>query len=237
MTTSELHAVLDARSRADLKDARFKLLLSIPAVVLGVGFANVLGLIFWVALYFLGVRMGGWTFLLIFNIVLAVFVAVDLKRHPGEAWFAPRYLQSDGSLKGHEIGAGTGDPVLIYMIERTKGMMSGMPLMTRVTDPINMAERGRAISNGFANLILSGPRSMVAALGERKRVAHRSRRQNVSSAEAFVAWLSPRGPLPEADVKEHLEAHPQQVAGFALARQIGVVARFRNPVDFHYRVR
>jgi hypothetical protein len=109
--------------------------------------------------------------------------------------------------------------------------------MTNMSDASNIAQRGRAISSGFANLILGGPRSIARALAQRRGIALRSQRRTVSSAERFVTWLGSKGVVPEEDVKAHLDAHPDQVEGLALARELEVVTRRRNPVEFHYSLR
>jgi hypothetical protein len=119
----------------------------------------------------------------------------------------------------------------------TKGVMGGMPMMTNVSDPHNLGQRGRALSSGFANLILGGPRSIGRALDLRRRIADRSQRRTVAAAERFTQWLAPKGLVPEPEVKAHLEAHPDQAEGLALAKELDVVMRRRNPVEFHYHVR
>ena len=228
MPRANIGAALEARNRADRKDVVFKLLVALPATVLGLGFANVLGLFLWFALWQFGVSIGVWMYLLFFNIFLAAMIAVDIKRHPEESWYVPRYVQSDGSVKGHEFDG---------LLEHYKGSYGGMPLMTNISDPRNLAERGAAITSGFANLILGGPRSIARALDERRYIARRSLRRTVSAAERFVAWLEPRGVVPESEVRTLLDAHPDQAEGLALARDLEVVTRRRLPVEFHYHVR
>jgi hypothetical protein len=238
MPSADLRAALDESNRADRSAVRFQLLVAIPVALLGLGFADFLGLIFWMALRVSGVPVGVYTYLLFFNVLLAIIIVVDVKRHPHESWYQPRYRQSDGSVKGHELGDGRGDPLVTYYLERAKGpLFSGMPLMTRVMDPGNLAERGRVITSGFANLILGGPRSIAEALASRRRIRERSNRRTVSAAERFTAWLGSMGVVPEAEVKSHLEAHPDEVEGLALARELDVVARRRIQDGFHYHVR
>ena len=171
------------------------------------------------------------------TVLLAIAIVIDIKRHPNEVWFQPRYYQSDGSAKGHEFGPGGNDPYLIYLFEKEKGVLGGMPIMTNISDPHNLGQRGRAITSGFANLILGGPRSIANALALRRRITDRSQKRTVASAEAFVAWLAAHGSTPEPDLKEHLAQHPELREGFALARELEVVGRRRNPVEFHYHVR
>jgi hypothetical protein len=228
MANDHLHAALAARNHADRKDVRFQLLMAVPTAFFGIGLANVLILPLIYVLWVFGINPGLWISLALFNAVRAVAIVIDVKRHPSENWFTPRYTQSDGTVKGHEFDG---------LLERYKGSLGGMPLMTNLSDPGNLAERGRAISSGFANLILGGPRSIARALARRRGIALRSQRRIVSSAERFVSWLGARGVVPEEEVKAHLDAHPDQAEGLALARDLEVVTRRRNPVEFHYSVR
>lgn len=228
MPNEDLLAALDVRNRADRKDAWFQLLLAIPFALFGVFVANVMILPLIYVLSVFGISPGLWLSLGIFNALLATAIIIDVKRHPADTWFVPRYYQSDGSVKGTEI-----DPLL----EFRKGAFGGVPLMTSLSDPHNLGQRGRAISNGFANLILGGPRSIARALDVRRTIAERSKRRTVSSAERFTGWLASRGVVPEAEVKAHLEAHPDQAEGLALARELEVVTRRRIQADFHYHVR
>jgi len=237
MPNANLRAALAERNGADRKDVRFQILLALPFTLLGIGFANGLGLLFVASLFAFGIRVGLGTAFVLFNILLAIAIVIDLKKHPNEVWFQPRYYQSDGSVKGHEFGPGGSDHFLIYLFEREKGSLGGMPIMTNISDPHNLGQRGRAITSGFANLILGGPRSISKALALRRRIVDRSKKRTVASAEAFVAWLSANGSTPELDLKEHLAEHPELREGFALARELEVVGRRRNPVEFHYHVR
>ena len=233
----DVRSALDARNRADLNDVRFRILVALPFALLGLLFANGLGLLLWAALWQFGVRIGLGIAFPAFNVLLAVMIFIDVNRRPQETWFQPRYFQTDGSVKGHEFGTGSGDPLVTYHLERAKGALGGMPLMTSVSDPHNLGQRGRAISSGFANLILGGPRSIAAALADRRRLRDRSGRRTVSAAERFTSWLGSKGVVPEADVRAHLEAHPDQAEGLALARELEIVTRRRIQEGFHYHLR
>ncbi|HZL73208.1 MAG TPA: hypothetical protein VFC86_12170 [Planctomycetota bacterium] len=238
MSNADLHSALQARNRADRKDVVMQLLLGIPVTLFGLFFANLLILPLIYVLDVFGISPGLRLSLAVFNALLITAIVIDVRRRPSESWYVPRYYQSDGSVKGHEFGVSTADPLSIPVLEHYKGgAFSGMPLMTNLSDPHNMAERGRALSSGFANLILGGPRSIGRALAQRRMIADRSKRRTVSAAERFTAWLASRGVVPESEVQAHLEAHPDQAEGLALARELEVVTRRRNPVEFHYTVR
>src|SRR5262245_36440235 len=232
-----LRAALDARNRADRRDLRLQLAMAIPATLLGAVFANLLMSPLVILLSWAGLRAGWGVTLLLMNALLAVLIVLDIRRHPEESWHRPRYRQADGSVKGHEFGV-LDDPLAAAYVEHDiKGpAFSGMPLMTTLSDPRNLAERGRAISSGFANLILGGPRSIARAMAVRRRIAERSSRRAVSSAERFLVWLSGQGVVPEADVKAHLAANPDQAEGLRLARELEVVTRRRIQAEFHYHV-
>jgi hypothetical protein len=238
MSLTDLRAALDARNRADRKDLRIQLAMAIPATLLGVFFGNLLMLPLVYLLSWFGISAGWGVTLLVMNALLATFIVVDIRRHPEESWYRPSYRQVDGSIKGHEFGVGDDPGVMAYVEHHLKGPgFSGMPLMTNMSDPNNLAERGRAISSGFANLILGGPRSIARAMALRRQIADRSSRRSVSSAERFLVWLSGKGVVAEADVKAHLAANPDQAEGLRLARELEVVTRRRIQADFHYHVR
>jgi hypothetical protein len=235
---TDLQAALAARNRADRKDVTFRLLLAVPATLMGFGFANVLFLPLIYVLWTFGLSPGLWIMLGLLNAALITFIVIDLKRHPEEQWYRPEYTQADGSVKGHEFGFSDDPGVNAYFEHSVKGgAFSGMPLMTNMSDPRNLATRGRAISSGFANLILGGPRSVAKALATRRQVAVRSSRRTVSSAERFTIWLKGKGVVAESDVKAHLEAHPDQAEGLRLARELEIVTRRRVQAEFHYHVR
>ncbi|HKS15927.1 MAG TPA: hypothetical protein VJU16_01295, partial [Planctomycetota bacterium] len=141
----DLHAALEARNRADRKDIRFQLLMAVPTALFGLFLANILVLPLIYVLWVFGISLGLWISLGIFNALLGVAIVIDVKRHPEEQWFEPQYTQMDGSVKGHEFHG---------LLEHYKGSYGGMPLMTNMSDPGNLAQRGAAISSGFANLIL-----------------------------------------------------------------------------------
>ncbi len=222
----DLRSALDARNRADRKDVRIQLLMAVPFTLFGIFLANLMIFPLIYVLGILGISPGLSLCVALFNAFLVTAIIIDVKRHPHESWLEPRYFQSDGSVRGNVID-------VIY----NKGPFGGMPLMTNVSDPHNLGQRGRALSSGFANLILGGPRSVSRALDLRRRITDRSQRRTVAAAERFTQWLAPKGLVPEPDVKAHLEAHPDQVEGLALARELEVVMRRRNPVEFHYHVR
>jgi hypothetical protein len=241
MPNEDVRAALRLRNREDRTRVLWKVALGIPATLMGILFANLLSLPIHFGLNLLGIVAPYGTALLVFNGVLAIFIVIDVKRYPHERWHVPRYYQSDGTVKGHEFGSALPDSredvLMIAELEHRKGVFAGVPLMTTISDPHNIAERVRVIASVLANFILGGPRSISRALDLRRRIADRSRSRTVASAEAFVAWLSSRGSAPEPDVKAHLAKHPDQEEGFALARELEVVTRRRNPVEFHYHVR
>jgi hypothetical protein len=140
-------------------------------------------------------------------------------------------------VKSHEFADPGEDILAIALIQHHTGALSGTPLMTNVSDPHNLGQRGRALTSGIANVFLGGPRSISRALDLRRKIADRSQRRTVAAAERFTQWLAPKGLVPEPIVKAHLEAHPDQAEGLALAWQLEVVGRRRNPAEFHYHVR
>jgi len=241
MPNEALQAALRSRNRTDRSAASLKLLLAIPATVIGILFANGLFLIVLGGASMCGLTIPyGWV-LLVYNLILAVIIVIDVKRHPTESWHIPRYYQSDGSVKGHEFGTPISDHgesvLLIAEVEHHKGFFAGAPLMTKVLDPKNVLERIRVIASLFANWILGGPRSMSRALALQRRITARSTRRAVASAESFLAWLSSKETVPEPELQNHLARHPELAEGFALARELDLVGRRRNPVEFHYSLR
>lgn len=241
MPNADLRAALRARNREDRIKVYWKLALAGPATLFGILFANALFLpvLYGIRMVGLGVPYG--ISLLIYNSILVIMIVIDVRRHPYESWYTPRYFQTDGSFKGHEFGSSVPDSrenvLIIAELEHRKGAFGGMPLMTSMSDPHNWAERIRVIAALFANFILGGPRSTSRALALRRRIADRSQRRTVASAERFMAWLADKGSVPEPELNAHLAAHPDQAEGFALTRELDVVARFRNPVEFHYHIR
>jgi len=142
--------------------------------------------------------------------IVAAILAVDVWRHPSEHWRRARYfVDGDASWVASD------------------GLFAGMPLMASVTDPGNLAERGRELTSGAANVILSGPRNIRAGV-ELLRLS-KARRSAMPAARDFVAWLAERGPSAERDVEEALEREPGWTLGFALARELGAVAIRRGP--------
>lgn len=232
MPNADLRAALDARNRAGWKDVRLQLLMAVPFTLFGVFLANVMILPLIYVLGIFGISPGLTLCVALFNALLVIAIIIDVKRQPHETWFVPRYYQSDGSVRGHDFDSPGAD--LYMMID---GRRLATPLMTNVSDPHNLGQRGRALSSGFANLILGGPRSIGRALDLRRRIADRSQRRTVAAAERFTQWLASKGTVPEPEIKAHLEAHPDQAEGLALARELEVVERRRNPVEFHYYVR
>jgi len=241
MPNADLRSALRAQNLKDGGQVLWKLALAVPATVFGIVFANVLFLPILHGLHLVGVPIPYGTGLLIYTGLLVIIMVIDVRRHPYESWYTPRYYQSDGSVKGTEFGSSVPDSqesvFLIAELEHRKGAFGGVPLMTNISDPHNLAERIRVIAAVLANFILGGPRSIFRALALRRRITDRSRSRTVASAEAFIAWLSTRGSTTEPEVKIHLARHPDQNEGFALARELEVVTRRRNPVEFHYTVR
>jgi hypothetical protein len=241
MPNEALQAALRSRNRADRSAALGKLVLAVPATLFGVLFANGLMLIVLGGASMVGLPIPYGLVLLVYNLILAVLIMLDVRRHPVPTWHTPKYLQADGSFKGHEFGSPTPDHresvLLIAELEHRKGAFAGAPLMTKVLDPQNVLARIRVIASLFANWILGGPRSVSRALALQRRITVRSARRAVASAESFLAWLSLKGSVPEPELQTHLARHPEQAEGFALARELDVVGRRRNPVEFHYHVR
>ena len=229
MPNGDLHSALEARNRADRKDVRFQLLMGVPFSLFGLLVANAVfsPLILFLP-GFITSQGCGFVFLLL-NAVLIAVIVIDLRRHPNEEWYRPQYTMTSGEVRGPVINT--------PFIRPGGGLFAGMPGMTNMSDPRNAATRARAISNGMANLILGGPRSIARAMALRRRIADRSSRRTVSAAERFVTWLASKGVVPESEVKAHLDAHPDQAEGLALARELEVVTRRRIQADFHYHVR
>lgn len=237
---SDLRSAIAARNRADRKDAILHFVLAAPFTLFGLGLANVFGLLLWYVLWTFGIPIGVWTYLGGFNILLLVMIIVDLRRAPDESWHQPTYRLAGGGVRGHEIGMMPGDtPEGLFVnweLERSKGIFSGMPLMTNMSDPHNLAERGRVLSNGFANLILGGPRSIRKGMAILRWNSVRSRPRTVQAAERFMAWLGSRV-VTEPEIKARLEAHPDEAEGLALAREVEVLTRRRIQEEFHYQRR
>ena len=242
MRDEDLRSLLRARGRADRKDAIFHLVLAAPVTLFGVGLANVLSLPIWYLLWTFGFAPGFWIYVAAFNLLLVVFIIIDLRRHPEESWHQPRYRMVGGEVRGHEFGAarGPGNSIpppeefwITRRIEGAKGVLSGMPLMTNLSDPHNVAERGRSLSNGFANLILGGPRSIQRGLSILRHSSDRSDSRTVQSAERFLAWLGSRD-VPESEINARLADVPDEAEGLALAREVELVTRRRIQSEFHY---
>ena len=246
MVADEIRYALNERNREDRKVVRLKLLMGVPFTLFGILVANVIALPILVLIREFVGSMDGRIYLLVQNAVIAAAIVIDLRRHPTESWYQPRYYQVGGGVKGHEFGIprpqGNFIPPaeevwLTHEIESRKGVFSGMPLMTSVSDPHNLAERARTIASGVGNLIMGGPRSLSRAMALRRRIRDRSRRELVASAERIASWLESNGVVPEAEVNRHLQAHPDEAAGLALARDLDVVSRRRIQAEFHYHVR
>jgi hypothetical protein len=243
---SDIRSAIAARNRADRKDAILHFVLAAPFTLFGLGLANVFGLLLWYVLRTFGIPIGIWAYLAGFNVLLLVMIIVDLRRTPEESWHQPKYRLAGGGVRGHEFGAalgGSGNSIpspeefwITRKIESSKGIFSGMPLMTTMSDPHNLAERGRVLSNGFANLILGGPRSIRKGLAILRWNSERSRPRTIQSAERFMTWLGSRV-VPETEVKARLEAHPDEAEGLDLAREVEVLTRRRLPEEFHYQRR
>src|SRR5688572_29847533 len=246
MPDADFRAILRARNQADRKDAIFQLVLAAPFTLFGIGFANVLSLPIFYLLSSFGFAPGFWVYLGAFNVLLLVFILIDLKRQPEETWHQPQYRLTGGGVRGHEFGAtlgGSGNSIpppeeiwITREVESAKGVLSGMPLMTNMSDPHNLAERGRTLSNGFANPILSGPRSVQSGLAILRHNSRRSNSRTVQSAERFLAWLGSRV-VPESEIQARLAARPDEAEGLALAREVEIVTRRRIQTEFHYQRR
>jgi hypothetical protein len=226
MPDDRIRAALESRNLADRKDVRFQLLMGIPFSLFGLLVANAICL---PLLVFLPVSLGCGVTLLLLNALLVVIIVIDLRRHPQEEWYRPQYTTTSGEKRDAALGS--------FYLRGDGGLSAGMPLMTNMSDPRNVATRARAIANGFANLILGGPRSIQRALALRRQIASRSSRRTVQAAEQFVAWLASKGVVPEEDVQARLETHPSETAGLQLARELEVVTRRAIQGAFHYHLR
>ena len=230
MPNEELQAALAERNRLDLKDVRLKLLLGIPFSLFGLLVANAVCSPLILFLPGFITSQGCGVVLLLLNAILVGVIVIDLRRHPQEEWYRPQYTMTSGEVREASL-------TTLPYLRGDGGLSAGMPLMTNLSDPRNVTARARAMANGFANLILGGPRSIQAALALRRRIASRSSRRAVESAEQFIAWLKTRGVVPEEEVQARLEDHPGEAAGLQLARELDVVTRRNIQGGFHYHVR
>ncbi len=143
--------------------------------------------------------------------VVAILLAVDTWRHPSEYWHQANYFVPSGN-----------DSLL-----SGDGWSAGMPLMASVSDPGNLAERGRVISSGCANVALGGPRNVRKGF-ELLRLA-KARQAAAPAARKFLVWLRDRSPLPETELPT--DAFLRR--GFLLARELGLLAVRSSPEGRH----
>ena len=192
---------LKERNAEDRAQAWSLILLGAPfALVVWLGLSWGLTLLLWLT----GVAGLGAGFAIAGAVVAAVLV-VDTWRHPSEYWHRARYFVD-------------GDPTLVA----ADGVFAGMPLMASVSDPGNLAEHGRQLSAGCANVALGGTRNIRKGV-EMLRMS-KARAASAPAARLFLAWLGERGPTKEADVAEAFANQPDLHRGFQLARELGLVA-------------
>lgn len=193
---------------------------AVSFLVLGVPFAVGACFFFGLAIWFLLILApipGSWGLKagLSAAVVLAV-VILDTWKHPSEEWYRARYYLADGRLADAEDGG------VSYL--GADGWFAGMPAMASVTDPSNLAARGRAISSGFANVVLGGPRNIRKALEKLALIRRRSRPPVVDAADAFVDWLGKNGPADDPAVREILGERPEWRSGLLLAGELGLLS-------------
>lgn len=139
--------------------------------------------------------------------VVAALMAIDTWRNPSEFWHRARYFVP---------GVGPGDRALIAR----DGPFAGMPLMAPM-DPTNLAEHGRTVSSGCANVVLGGPRNIRRGIEQLRLV--RARTAGVPALRSFLKWLHDRGSLAEAELAAAVEEDADRRLGFLLAREIGLL--------------
>jgi hypothetical protein len=197
---------LKERNAEDRGQAWSLILLGIPfALGAWLGLSWGLTMLLW----FSGVAGLGASFA-VSGAVVAAAMAVDTWRHPSEYWHRANYFV-------------LGDPTLVA----ADGLFAGMPLMASVSDPGNLAERGRELSSGCANVALAGPRNVRRGVELLRLI--RARAASEPSARLFLDWLRERAPAKEADVAEAFAKTPPLYRGFLLAREVGLVAIRSTP--------
>jgi hypothetical protein len=196
----DVDARLAAKSAEDRAQARALILTGIPFALAAWLFLAILGASlpwFW----------GRWGYGPCFGLagaVVALLMAVDTWRHPSEHWIRVRYFTPGLT---HEPLPTTND---------------GIPLMASVTDPGNLAEHGRMMSSGCANLALGGPRNLRKGV-ELLRLA-RAREAAAPAVRALLGWLGERKDPSEADLAQALAQNELLRRGWHVARDAGLVA-------------
>ncbi len=206
----EIRRRLEERSAEDRREAWLLIGLGVPFAV-----AGLLVLSFGLFLLFvlLPVRLGwGPKYFVALGVAVAA-AAVDTWRRPSESWYRANYYLSDGTLA-------TSDALTIG-----EGWAAGVPAMASVTDPHNWVTRGGQIANGCSNLVLGGPRNIRRGIERLRLVRRRSLPANVNAAAEFLAWLSEHAPVGETELAEALRRRPVLAPGYALAGELGFLAR------------
>jgi hypothetical protein len=112
-----------------------------------------------------------------------------------------------------------------------------MPLMASVTDPGNLAEHGRVLSGGCANLVLGGPRNIRRGLELLRLVRARGSAGGPEAAVRFLGWPGPRGAVPEVEVARALQEDSVLGRGFLLCRELGLLASRKTDAGKTFEVR
>lgn len=207
-----------ARASKEAADARLLIMTGVPFA-----FAGWLGLTgaLWL-LQLLSWSMLPWSLAMAFWLAAGIAttaIIVDCIRHPNEEWRRGRYFQVDGSMQA-------GDDMVYGGL--ADGAFDGMPMMSSVADPGNLAERGRVIGSGCSNIVLAGPRNIRQGIAKLANARRRTDKRLLEVTSAFVESVSRKGDVSLGDAEGMVRANRGWAAAALHAIDLGLVRKVRG---------
>jgi hypothetical protein len=105
-----------------------------------------------------------------FYIVGGIFILIliiDTIRYPEENWVRVKFILASAFKKESGPVVNEAFPysdAILHLTRAGKGVFGGMPYMTNMSDPRNIASQINRIANGIGNLTLGGPRKLKEAI-------------------------------------------------------------------------
>ena len=146
------------------------LLTGLGLLFLPLGFMVFLSLYFILEFFILihiGLNILSWNgFYLSAGIFILVLV-IDTIRHPEENWVRVKFILASAFKKESGPVVNEAFPysdAILYSTRAGKGVFGGMPYMTNMSDPSNLAKQVARIANAIGNITLGGPRKLKEAI-------------------------------------------------------------------------
>ncbi len=110
-----------------------------------------------------------------------------------------------------------------------------LPLVASFTDPANRGLRKLIFLGDFLTIPLFGSRILRTGVERLRLASARNRKENLAAGGELTSWLKAQGPTPERKLRFRISMEPASMAGLALSRNLGRVARDTSAGEPVYR--